>query len=219
MGHKINQQVYSNNSLGKKPPLVFSGDVTEEQMDAIGDSFTQRFADNKVPYINGNDVKMHALTIPPNEAQYIETSQYTDQKIYGIYNLPPTFAQDYEQGVKSNAEQQALTLVKHTLVPHYMLIEQECNEKLFPERNKAQKNPLFVKFNANGKLRGDMQTRKDFYQTMLTSGVMNADEVRELEDMPNQGKGLGKKYYIQGAMYDKETGPPDKTPMEGQDDE
>lgn len=221
LGHKINQQTYSNNSLGKKPPIVFSGDVTEEQMDALTSSFTKRFADNNIPYINGNDVKMHALTIPPNEAQYLETSQYTDQKIYGLYNLPPTFAQDYDQGVKSNAEQQALTLVKHTLIPHYMLIEQECNEKLFPERNKAQINPLFVKFNANGKLRGDMQTRKDFYQTMLTSGVMNADEVRELEDMPKQAKGIGEKYYIQGAMYDKEVGPPQASqpPTEKQDDE
>lgn len=222
MGHKINQQTYSNNSLGKKPPIVFSGDVTEEQMDALTSSFTKRFADNNIPYINGQDVKMHALTIPPNEAQYLETSQYTDQKIYGLYNLPPTFAQDYDQGVKSNAEQQALTLVKHTLIPHYMLIEQECNEKLFPERNKAQINPLFVKFNANGKLRGDMQTRKDFYQTMLTSGVMNADEVRELEDMPKQKDGIGEKYYIQGAMYDKETGPPESQPspiVEEQEDE
>ena len=203
MGHKINQQRYSDNSIGTKPNGFISGDLTEEQMDQLSDSFTGRMKQGKLPFINGIDAKYNPISIPPNEAQYIETSQYTDQKIYGIYNLPPTFAQDYDQGVKANAEQQALTLVKHTLIPHYMLIEQELNEKLFTERNKSSMFPLFVKFNANGKMRGDMNTRKEYYQTMITSGVMNANEVRELEDMPRQDGDIGDKYYIQGAMVEK----------------
>lgn len=204
MGAKINQQNYSNNSLGNKPNGFISGDLNDEQMNQLSDSFTGRMNAGKIPYINGIDAKYNSITIPPNEAQYIETSKYTDQKIYGIYNLPPTFAQDYEQGVKANAEQQALTLVKHTLNPHYMLFEQECNEKLFSERNKMTQYPMYVKFNQWGKLRGDIDATANLISVVTTNGIWNADEVREkMFDMSKQDNGVGEKYYIQGAMIEK----------------
>lgn len=204
IGSKINQQNYSNNSLGNKPNGFITGDLTDEQMDQISDSFRGRMNEGKIPYINGIDAKYIPISIPPNDAQFIETSKYTDQKIYGIYNLPPTFAQDYEQGVKANAEQQALTLVKHTLINHYMIIEQECNEKLFSERNKTSQFPMYVKFNQWGKLRGDIQSTNDMIRTNVTLGIWNGDEVREkIYDMPKQEGGVGEKYYHQGAMMEK----------------
>lgn len=202
--HKVNQQDFSNNSIGKKPTGFISGELSEEQLNQLGKNWTGRVAKGEMPVINGADAKFNALTISPNEAQFLETSKYTDQKVYAIYNLPPTFAQDYGDGVKANAEQQALTLIKHTLITHYMIIEQECDEKLFPESNKSKENPLFVKFNQWGKLRGDTSATNEQIRTNVTLGIWNADDVRDkIYDMEKQPDGLGETFFIQGAMVDK----------------
>ena len=219
---KVNQQDYSDNSMGNKPNGFLSGDLSEEQLNQLGKNWTERISKGEMPLLNGSDAKFNSVTIPPNDAQFLETSKYSDQKVYGIYNLPPTFAQDYEDGIKANAEQQALTLIKHTLIAHYMIIEQECNEKLFTERNKKAENPLFVKFNQWGKLRGDTKATNEQIRTVLTLGTWTINEVREkIYDMPKLEGNIGDKVYMQGAMVEitedgpkKQNGQAERTELE-----
>ena len=55
------------------------------------------------------------------------------------------------------------------------------NFKLFsPAERKAG---LFVKFNVNALLRGDMAARAAYYTAMFNIGSMNPNEIREKEDM------------------------------------
>jgi phage portal protein BeeE len=53
----------------------------------------------------------------------------------------------------------------------------------------------FVKFNVDGLLRGDIQTRYAAYQTAKQNGWMNADEIRELEDLNPIPSGHGQDYW------------------------
>jgi antitoxin component YwqK of YwqJK toxin-antitoxin module len=62
----------------------------------------------------------------------------------------------------------------------------------------------FFKFNTNGLMRGDTAARTAYYNMMRQNGVMNADEIRELEDMNNQADGTGKVYLVNGNMISVE---------------
>ncbi len=217
MGYKIKQEKYSAKAIGTKGTgFISSQGLTAEQGKQVGDQMRTQIEAGKIPFLGTKgDTKWNNQMITPNEAQYIETKMQTNQEIYGIFRLPPTFAQNYTETPYGNAEQQDLVYVKQTLTPWIRLIEQECDIKLFREVNKNKKFPFFTKFNLNGILRGDIETRFKMYHDMVLDGVFNADEVRDLEDMPPQADGLGKIYMVQGAMIPKGTTPEEK-PTEAQ---
>lgn len=208
LGYKLKQEKFAARSLAQKPAGYLRGAVKESEIPAIVSSWKNSFMGDKAngtPFLTG-DVEYKNLMITPEEGQHIETKKSTNTDIYAMFRMNPTFVQDYERATFSNAEQQDLHFVKHTLMPHIKMIELECN-KLFRESNYTSSNPLYVNFNVNGLLRGDVKTRMEFYDKMLFNGVFNADDVLELEDMPKQKDGKGEKYYIQSSMIEKGTLP------------
>lgn len=195
MGKAIKSERYSAMTLGKKPPgiLSYEGDLRPEQKEQNKKSWREDLERGETPILSG---RWHydSIIIPPNEAQYIETEGLTDQKIYGIYRIPPVFAQNYTRATWKNAEESDLIFAKHTIMPLVRIMEQEMNMKLFGEREK--KNTYF-KFNMNGLLRGDMTARANFYTAMRNIGGLNGDEIRSLEDRnPYEG---GEIFTVQGA--------------------
>ncbi|MFM9785430.1 phage portal protein, partial [Streptomyces scabiei] len=65
--------------------------------------------------------------------------------------------------------------------------EKEFNRKLLTE--KERKSGYYFKFSMNALLRGDMQTRGNFYQQGIRSGWFKPNEVRAWEDLPPEEGG------------------------------
>jgi HK97 family phage portal protein len=149
-----------------------------------------------IPLLYGG-LKFVPLTLPADDVAYIQSAELNDQDIYGIFRMLPTFVQNWKNAPYNGSENQDIHFVKYTLAD-IRDIEQECNEKLFPETNKFQENPLYIKFNLNGLLRGDTKTRKELYQTLINLGVMTPNQAAELEDLPTYIG--GDTHYVQGAM-------------------
>lgn len=195
MGKAFKQERYSGYALGKKPPgiLYYEGNQTPEQKAENQKAWTKDLEDGRTPLLSGR-WKFDPIILSPDEAQYIETEGLTDKKICGIFRVPPVFIQDFQRATFTNAEQSDLIFAKHTITPIIRVIEQECNMKLFSEREKKN---TYMKFNMNGLLRGDTAARAAFYKAMRDIGGMNGNEIREREDM-NKYEG-GEIYTVQGA--------------------
>lgn len=195
MGKSFKQNRYSSLALGDRPPahLSYEGQLTPEQRALNQKSWEQDRKAGRVPILTGKWMYQTHM-IPPGDAEYVQTAQLTDNQIYGIFQLPPAFAQNYDRMTWSNAEQADLVYAKHTITPIVRVMEQEMNMKLFTEKEKKN---MFVKFNMNGLLRGDSKARAEFYTAMRTLGGMNANEMRDKEDMnPYPG---GEIYTVQSA--------------------
>lgn len=195
LGRAFKQERYAGMFLGQRPPgfLSYEGNLSPEQRAMNQKSWVEDLKNGKTPQLSGN-WKYNPIIIPPGEAEFVQNANLTRQEIYGIYQLPPTFAQDYERATWSNAEQSDLVYAKHTITPICRIIEQECNMKLFKEKEKANH---FVKFNMNGLLRGDITARGNFYREMRNLGGLNANEIRSYEDL-NAYDG-GEIYTVQSA--------------------
>lgn len=195
MGAAFKQARYSTMAMGERPPgfLSYEGQQTPTQRAENQKSWQDDRVNGKMPILTGN-WKFNNVLIPPGDAEYLGTAGLTEQQIYGIYQLPPAFGQNYSRMTWSNAEQTDLVYAKHTIAPICRVMEQECNMKLFTEKEKKN---TFVKFNMNGLLRGDLKARSEFYTAMRNIGAMNGDEIRDREDM-NSFPG-GDIYTIQGA--------------------
>jgi HK97 family phage portal protein len=87
---------------------------------------------------------------------------------------------DLEKSSFSNIEQQSLEFVKYTLDPWVIRWEQSIMRSLLSLEEKTQ---YFVKFNLEGLLRGDYQSRMTGYATARQNGWMSANDIRELENL------------------------------------
>jgi HK97 family phage portal protein len=100
----------------------------------------------------------------------------------------------------SNIEHQSISFIDNTIVPWVIRIEQSMQRSLFSE---SEKKAYFIKFNLNGRLRGDAVSRANFYQTMRQNGIMSANDIRQLEEMNLIPDELGgNKYLVNGNFVD-----------------
>jgi HK97 family phage portal protein len=125
-------------------------------------------------------MKFQAIGIPPEQAQFLETRKFQINEIARIFRVPPHMVGDLEKSSFSNIEQQSLEFVKYTLDPWVIRWEQSLQQILFLP---SEKSSLFIKFNVDGLLRGDYQSRMNGYATGRQNGWMSANDIRELEDM------------------------------------
>lgn len=180
-GKAFRESRYSAMTLGQKPPgyLSYDGTQTPTQRSENQDSWAKDTQSGRTPILSGK-WEYKPLILSADQSAYIESAGMTDQKIYGIFQLPPVFAQNYERATWANAEQSDLVYAKHTIAPIVRIIEQECNMKLFTEKEKKN---TYVKFNMGGILRGDLQARAAYYTAMRNIGGLNGNEMRSMEDL------------------------------------
>lgn len=81
---------------------------------------------------------------------------------------------DLEKSSFSNIEQQSLEFVKYTLDPWVIRWEQSIQRSLL---SKDEKAVYFVKFNLEGLLRGDYQSRMNGYVIGRQNGWMSATAI------------------------------------------
>ena len=143
-------------------------------------------------------MKYQQIGIPPEEAQFLETRKFQINEIARLFRIPPHMVGDLEKSSFSNIEQQSLEFVKYTLEPWLMRWEQSINRALLSAN---EKSTYFVKFNVDGLLRGDYQSRMNGYATARQNGWMSANDIRELEnlDLIPEEDG-GDLYLINGNM-------------------
>ncbi len=143
-------------------------------------------------------MKYTPISISPEQAQFLETRKFQINEIARIFRVPPHMVGDLEKSSFSNIEQQSLEFVKYTLDPWVVRWEQSLSRSLLSEDEKKQ---YFFKFNLEGLLRGDYQSRMNGYAIARQNGWMSANDIRELEDLdklsPEQGGDL---YLVNGNM-------------------
>ena len=173
--------------------LEFPGTVKEQ--DGIRESWNKGFSGSNSHKIAILEEGMHytPISISPNEAQFLETRKFQIDEIARIFRVPPHMVGDLEKSSFSNIEQQSLEYVKYTLEPWIVRWEQALNRALLSDSEKAA---YFVKFNVDGLLRGDYQSRMNGYATARQNGWMSANDIRELENLDRIPAELGGDLYL-----------------------
>ncbi len=169
-------------------------------------------------------MKYTAISLPPEDSQFLETRKFSVDEICRIFRVPPHLVQDLEHATFSNIEHQAIDYVTHSVTPWVIRWEQGIVKDLLLEE---EKDIYFPKFNVDGLLRGDYQSRMNGYAVGFSNGFMSPNEIRALESMdPIPAEMGGDDYYLNGsytklssagAAYganEPQQGPEDPTPDE-----
>jgi HK97 family phage portal protein len=144
---------------------------------------------SREPLVYGKDWDFNAISIPPQEAQFVETQNLTANQIAAIYGIAP----EEIGGVPANSltynteERRQIRRVAD-LRPWLVRFETGLSA-LLPERQ-------YVRFNADATVRADLKTRYQAHHLALEDGWKNRDEVRGAEDLEPLPAGQGGQEYM-----------------------
>lgn len=154
--------------------------LNKEQRDLIQDSWNRQYGgpDNsgKTALLsNGVKYKTTGKAVDGND---IEARRLTVDDIANITGIPTFLLGKTE--TFANTELLNRIFVQYTLRSWCKRIESEFNSKLFP---KSQWGKTFVKFDLDGLLQGDTDSRAKYYQTMYNIRALNPNEIRAKEGL------------------------------------
>ena len=186
---------------GAQPSGVLEHPGTIKDPSKVRESWTQTFGGshnaNKVAVLE-EGMKYTPISIAPEQAQFLETRKFQIDEIARIFRIPPHMVGDLDKSSFSNIEQQSLEFVTYTLDPWICRWEQAIVRSLLTEE---EKKGMFVKFNVDGLLRGDYQSRMQGYAIGRQNGWMSANDIRELENLDRiPAEEGGDLYLINGNM-------------------
>jgi len=186
---------------GATPGGILEHPGTVKDPQRVRDSWNSAFGGssnaNKVAVLE-EGMKYTPISISPEQAQFLETRKFQINEIARIFRVPPHMVGDLEKSSFSNIEQQSLEFVKYTLDPWVVRWEQSIQRALLTQEEKQK---YFVKFNLEGLLRGDYQSRMNGYAIGRQNGWMSANDIRELENLDRiPGSEGGDLYLINGNM-------------------
>jgi len=164
-----------------------------------------------------NGMTIDRMSLPPDDAQFLQTRKFAREEIAGWCLVPPHLVGANDRSTYNTLEQQSRAAITNMALPWSRRIEIAVNNKFF------LKTPYRLEFNFKMLLRGDTAAQANYLNTMIANGTISRNEARAIEDMnPQDGKG-GDIYTVQMATINLEAvvdndpfGNPQAEPTENQ---
>jgi HK97 family phage portal protein len=176
---------------GGYPPGTFQNTelaiVDQAQADRMSSMLRASMLARK-PLVYGKDWKYEPISVPPEEAQFIQTMKMTANQVASIYGVRPEKIGGEAGSSLTYATVQQNQLEHNTSTLRFWLeLLEGAFFALLPERQ-------FVKFNADALVRADLKTRWEVHRIRREIGAANIDEIRALEDESPLPNGAGQDY-------------------------
>ncbi|MEV1020700.1 phage portal protein [Streptomyces sp. NPDC050264] len=120
------------------------------------------------------------VTMPLRDAQFLESREFQISEISRMFGVPLFLLSETAKSTSwgTGLEQQAQGWVTFDLGPTWLSpTEQRISKELLPPGEYAH-------YRLQGLLRGDSSSRATFYRAMRDTGVMSANDIRALEELP-----------------------------------
>lgn len=160
--------------------LMIPGRLKPDSAQTLKNSFEQQYAgvqNSGKTIVLEEGAKYEQLSIPQNDAQFIETRRMSRAEIAGMYGVPTILLPGSDDKASTYASSEVLNrlLIDYTLRDDCSLWEHELNTKLFP------KGDHFCQFDIRDLQRGDTAARADYWQKRWQVGSISPNEIREDE--------------------------------------
>ena len=158
-------------------------DITFEQAKNLSDSFDLRHKGFKRAHKTGvltNGAKYRETSVPNDQAQFLDSRRMAVEDVARAFNVPPHLLGLPGTTSYASVEQNNLAWVTHCLRPIIQKIEGALSPLLALSPNSQD---AFLRFNIDGLLRADYNSRMSAYSVGLQAGFMTINDVRRLEDL------------------------------------
>lgn len=170
-------------------------------------------APHRVAVLDGG-LEWQAVSIPPEDAQFLETRQFQVVEIARWFGVPPHLLYDLSRATFSNIEHQSIEFVVYSLMAYIERWQQELTRKLLTEGER--RDGLYVAFNPRALLEGDTATQTEHVAKMVGSGIYQVNEGRRWFDLPSVENGDVNLVPVNLQRLDS-VGSPRQMPVRGDD--
>jgi HK97 family phage portal protein len=156
-------------------------DVSKQYLAAIKDQITGLGKSHSI-LMTRNGEKYTPLTMPLNDAQFLESRQFQKLEIAGMYHVPPhKIAIHGANSNYNNEEQENRHYVDSCLLSWLRRWETCLNQQILTKKERL--DGYFYEFLVDGLLRGDSEARVAYYIGMKNIGAITNNEIRAKENM------------------------------------
>lgn len=164
--------------------IEIPGNATAEQARSMQEAFDSRHKGwakaHKTAVLSGG-AQYKPTNIPNDQAQFLDSRRLAVEDVARAFNVPPHLLGLPGTNTYASVEQNNLAWVTHGLRPIVQKIEGALSPLMsrYPGGEQA-----FVRFNLDGLLRADINSRMTAFSTGLQSGFLTINDVRRIEDLP-----------------------------------
>lgn len=176
---------------------------SKEQREVLRDSWNRvhRGVENvgKIAILEGG-LDFKPIGMPPEDAQFIETTKFQLEEIAGrIYHVPNFMVGHTSPSTSwgTGIEQIAIGFVKFTMMPHLTQWTKAIKRDLLSVKSFETHYAAFVTAALE---RGDFKSLTDALVAQVTNGLINPDEGRKYLDLNARADGKGKDYWRPSNM-------------------
>lgn len=163
--------------------IEFPDELTAEQAKGLAEAFDSRHKGWSRAHKTGvltSGAKYKETSVPNDQAQFLDSRRMAVEDVARAFNVPPHLLGLPHGTSYASVEQNNLAWVTHCLRPIIQKIENAMSPLLALSPNG---NGAFLRFNIDGLLRADINSRMSAYSTGLQSGFLTINDVRRLEDL------------------------------------
>ena len=162
------------------PSGVLTSDqrINKEQATALKERWKVAHQNKRDIAVLGDGARFQAITIKPEEAQFIETQKFNVATICRFYGIDPTMMAGETAGhmAYTSPEQRGTDFLVYSVRPWLVRLERAVSG-LLPRNQTA-------KFNAGAFVRATLLDRYQAHKVGIEAGFLTVNEARELEDRP-----------------------------------
>jgi HK97 family phage portal protein len=152
--------------------------LTRGQAMALQEMWMLRHAGLHRPAVLGGGAKYNAISVAPEESQFLESTKANVATICRYYGVPPEMmaAESGNSLTYANVEQRSLDFLVYGVRPWLVRLERAIST-LLPRSQHARFNPDAI-------VRVALKDRYEAHQIGIAAGFLTVNEARELEDLP-----------------------------------
>lgn len=164
---------------GGIPPALLKNNrlmLDPDQARSVQSRAVASFATGK-PFVTGVDWDLTLLSIPPNQAQFVETLKLTANQIAAIYGIDPTEIGGTAANSLTYSTEELRQINRAANMRPYIERLERGLSRLLPDKQ-------FVRLNVDATMRVDLKTRIEVEGAQIADGRLSVNEARTLEDRP-----------------------------------
>lgn len=186
---RYTKKTFEGDGSNIKGIITSQNKLKEEQKKEFRDSIQANYtgSNSKSLLVLDAGFDFKPVSFSPDQIKLIETRNIQVAEVARILGVPIQIIASETPSNYNSTEAQMLDFYKRTLAPIVYMIEQELKTKLL---TKAQiKDGYYFKGSIESLLRGDSQSRAQYYKELFYLGSITPEEIRNLEDMPEELNG------------------------------
>jgi HK97 family phage portal protein len=174
---------------------------TDEERDSFLQKIKEKFSGRRSfsTMLLPKGMELDSLVIDNEKSQFIETRRFIRSVIAGAYGVPPHLVGDLERATFNNVEQQDADFIVNVILPIAKIFEAAMERDLLTEQDR--RDGVIIRFNLDSIQRADFKSRQEGFRIMRESGVISANDWREMENWNPLDDGEGGNDYIRPLNF------------------